>query len=137
MRFSFHKQGQMLDTYMAESFFYTGCSWKGIIKYKTWIISKFIFRCTNKKVCVSPGKFYDAFCQIEIMGVVWIQPKIIEWVAIILLHYFSGHPVYCRYHGKIIILSPSSPHHNQIDLLTFDGNKETRKWERKRRKKKR
>ena len=38
----------------------------------------FIFRCTNKKVCVSPGKFYDAFCQIEIMGVVWIQPKIIE-----------------------------------------------------------
>ena len=35
-------------------------------------------RCTNQKMCVSPGKYYDAFCQIEIMGVVWIQPKIIE-----------------------------------------------------------
>jgi len=81
---------------------------------------EFMCRCTNKKVCVSPGKFYDAFCQIEIMGVVWVQPKIIE------------------YHGKIIILSPSSPHHNQIDLLTFDGDKENRKkGDRKKRKKKR
>jgi len=79
---------------------------------------EFMCRCTNKKVCVSPGKYYDAYCQIEIMGVVWVQPKIIE------------------YHGKIIILSPSSPHHNEIDLLTFDDSK-YRKWERKRRKKKR
>lgn len=80
---------------------------------------EFMCRCTNAKVCVSPGKFYDAFCQIEIMGVVWVQPKIIE------------------YHGKIIILSPSSPHNNEIDLLTFDGEKDSRKWERRRRKKKR
>ena len=36
------------------------------------------FRCTTNRVCVSPGLFYDAVCQVESMGVVWIQPKIIE-----------------------------------------------------------
>lgn len=79
---------------------------------------EFMCRCTNKKVCVSPGLYYDAFCQIEIMGVVWVQPKIIE------------------YHGKIIILSPSSPHHNEIDLITFGGNKGSRRWEKRRQRKK-
>ena len=74
------------------------------------------FRCTNQKMCVSPGKYYDAFYQIEIMGVVWIQPKIIE------------------YRGKIIVLSPSAPHNSQLELLTFT-DKESRRWERKRRKK--
>jgi len=77
---------------------------------------EFMCRCTNRRVCVSPGKFYDAFCQVETMGVIWVQPKIIE------------------YHGTIIILQPSSPHKNEIKLLTFgDGGKKRR--ERKRKKK--
>ena len=64
----------------------------------------FSCRCTTGRVCVSPGLFYDGQCQVwdfkqnlqqikvltdfslncksqvETMGVVWVQPKIIEWV---------------------------------------------------------
>merc|ERR1719378_1955859 len=66
---------------------------------------EFMCRCTNRQVCVSPGKFYDAFCQVETMGVIWVQPRIIE------------------YHGRIIILQPSAPHKNEIKLLTFSDKR--------------
>jgi len=81
---------------------------------------EFMCRCTNRQVCVSPGKFYDAFCQVETMGVIWVQPKIIE------------------YHGRIIILQPSSPHKNEIKLLTFgESSRKRREKKRKKKKKKR
>jgi hypothetical protein len=28
--------------------------------------------------CGSPGLYYNAYCQVEVMGVIWVQPKIIE-----------------------------------------------------------
>jgi len=52
---------------------------------------EFLCRCTNQMNCGSPGLYYNAYCQVEVMGVIWAQPKIIE------------------YRGHIIVLSSHSP----------------------------
>ncbi|XP_023321912.1 uncharacterized protein LOC111696525 [Eurytemora carolleeae] len=51
---------------------------------------EFLCRCTNQMNCVSPGLYYNAFCQVEVMGVIWVQPEIIE------------------YRGHIIVMSAQS-----------------------------
>ena len=69
------------------------------IWYMLQVIYDICYRCTTGRVCVSPGLFYDGECQVgascnlfsfslrshfchelkvETMGVVWVQPKIIE-----------------------------------------------------------